>query len=86
MIVILINFDHSIGRVVKCSPKQRASVEKSCTRRGRCVELDEIRLAKSKLPPGISPDTFDQLAKQGFYFYDDGEAYEFLPEPKIEDE
>ena len=86
MIVILVNSGHSIGGVVKCSPEQRASVEKSCTIGGRCVELDEIKLAKSKLPPGISLDTFDQLAKQCFYFYDDGEVYEFLPEPKNEDE
>ena len=85
MIVILVNFDHSIGAVVKCSPEQRSVVEKSCTRRGRCIELDDIKLAKSKLPPGISPDTLDQLAKQGFYFYDDGELYEFTADPR-EDE
>ena len=86
MIVMLVNSDHSICAVVKCSPDKRSEVEKSCTRNGRCVELDDIKLAKSKLPPGISPDTFSQLAKQGFFFYDDGEVYEFLPEPKNEDE
>ena len=82
MIVFLINSDHSIGGVVKCNPTDRETVEKSCTIGGRCVELDEIKLAKSKLPPGISPDTFGQLAKRGYYFYDEVDVYEFTIEPK----